>query len=134
MNASSPPLKIVLNTISVVTDGDEYLPVNDSAGGYELKVGPETEEFAIPPRMSFIIDGGLALEFDQPTQVFVQTDISWAKRGLLLTSVTSGTGSQRLQFVGYNVGKQILAFELGETIGRFFLSSLNSVALVPTVK
>jgi len=117
--------------IKVRVDGNEFLPVSDGTFGFEFRVGPESEEFSIPPRMCFMLDGGMELDMPKGARLHVQVDKEWSKRGLILVPNTYGFGPQRLTAMAYNVGKQILAFGHGETVGRFWFSGAAKVGLVP---
>jgi hypothetical protein len=117
--------------IKVRVDGNTFVPVGDGTFGFEFRVGPESEEFSIPPRMCFTLDGGMELDVPKGARVHVQVNQEWSKRGLILMSNTYGFGPQRLTAMAHNVGKQILAFGHGEVVGKFWFSGAAKVGLVP---
>jgi len=121
-----------LPVVNISVDDEECFPVPDSNRGFELKVSGLSEEMAIPPRMAFTIDCGTTLELPPGLHIQVETDAEWAKKGLVLTNVPLYQGQCRLKVMATNVGKQILAFQHGDTIGRFWFILATQVALIPS--
>lgn len=120
-----------MKQVKLFVSDDACFPVPDQYQGFEVKVSGDSEEMAIPPRMSFVIDLGFGVELPKDVRVDIVVDTSWAKRGLILTNNTYPTGQkQPISFVGHNVGKQILAFNHGETIGKLTFVRAAQVALV----
>jgi hypothetical protein len=123
---------VKLVTAEIRPDSGDFLPVGDGEFGFDLKVGNLSEEQSIPPRMCFVLDGGMEIDIPKGMKVQVQVNEDWSKKGLVIAPSTYGSGPQRLRFVAHNVGKQILAFTPTETIGKFWLSQAAEVGLVPT--
>ena len=119
-NATKPSIETSL-TVNIRPDSDLYLPVADGNGGFELKVGGLSEQMQIPPRTSCLLDCGMQITKPSGTRIAVEVGAEWAKKGLLLLS-HQFVGA-RLQVMACNIGKQILAFGAGDTVGSFYFVS-----------
>lgn len=123
------PVKNIV--VNAKVDDEACLPMRDSAFGFDLKVSAnKSKELTIPPRMSFVLDGGLSVEIPDGYRLQVQTTPELVDKGLHLSMNTYPSGGmQRVAVHATNVGKQILSFEHGQVIAKFWFSKAEPVAL-----
>jgi len=129
-------LKPAVDQVKIYLGNDETcLPTPDNSHGFDLKFSADSPEPAIPPRMAFHLDCGFSVEMPKGMRMMVQTTKDWAEKGLVLTMDTydehiNNPSRQRATVMAYNVGKQILAFEHGQVIGKVWFVKSDQVALV----
>ena len=95
--------------VTIVPDGEAFIPTSNGNGGFCLKVSGKSEQMQMPPRSSCLLDCGLQITPPKGFVIVVETNASWAKKGLLLHYVNN---EKRLLVAAHNVDKQILAFSI----------------------
>ena len=122
-----------VDQVKIYLGGDETcFPTPDSSHGFDLKFSSDSTSPPIPPRMAFDLDCGFAVEMPKGMRMAVQVTKEWAMKGLILTTdvYDEDVGRRRATVMAYNVGKQILAFQHGEVLGKVWFVKADQVALV----
>jgi len=125
-------MKQRVEQVKIYASDEACFPTPDGSHGFDLKFSSDSPEPAIPPRMAFPLDCGFSVELPKGMRVAVQVTEDWAKKGLILTVNTYDESVERRQVtvMAYNVGRQILAFEHGQILGKIWFVKADQVALV----
>jgi len=119
--------------IKVHCEDKDCFPTPDGAHGFDLKFDSNSQEPTIPPRMAFPLQCGWTVEMPKGMQLAVQVTDEWAQKGLILTVNTydhEPVSRRAVSVMAYNVGRQILAFQHGQVIGKIWFVKADQVALV----